>query len=130
MAWIAFASVPTILVVMLAMGQLEARLLPPNPDPNADLDRIRADVGLRAEPDTRADTGARPSADPRADTGARPSADPRADTGARPSADPQADTGARAGVGRRAEPPAGRADAALRWEVVVGRIDGREGART
>lgn len=31
MAWIAFASVPAMLVVMLAMGHLEARLLPRNP---------------------------------------------------------------------------------------------------
>jgi hypothetical protein len=31
MAWIAFACVPAMLVVMLAMGHLEARLLPPSP---------------------------------------------------------------------------------------------------
>lgn len=31
MVWIAFASLPTILVVMLAMGRLEARLLPRTP---------------------------------------------------------------------------------------------------
>ncbi|HEX6471284.1 MAG TPA: hypothetical protein VF069_19440 [Streptosporangiaceae bacterium] len=31
MAWIAFACVPAMLVVMLAMGHLEARLLPPTP---------------------------------------------------------------------------------------------------
>lgn len=36
MAWIAFASVPTILVVMLAMGQIEERLLPQTPPPNGE----------------------------------------------------------------------------------------------
>ena len=31
MAWIAFATVPTMFVVMVAMGQLEERLLPQPP---------------------------------------------------------------------------------------------------
>ena len=105
MAWIAFASVPTILLMMLAMGHLEARLLPGTPDPNADLDRIRADLGIRAEAGTRADTDARPDAAARPEASAHPKVSARADTG-------------------------GRADAAPRWEVVVGRVDGREEART
>jgi hypothetical protein len=124
MAWIAFASVPTILVVMLAMAQLEARWLPQTPDPNADLDRIRADLGPRADAGTRADTGARPAPGTRADPGAR------ADVGRQADPNRQADPSRRTDPSRRAEPPAGRADTALRWEVVVGRIDGREGART
>jgi hypothetical protein len=44
MTWIAFASVPTILVAMLAMGQLEARLLPQSSLPrDGDDDRADAD---------------------------------------------------------------------------------------
>jgi hypothetical protein len=66
MAWIAFASVPAALVLMLAMGQLEARLLPRTPPPNGAGDPIGAvDAGHRTwviryvQPDTgaRADAG-------------------------------------------------------------------------
>jgi hypothetical protein len=49
MAWIAFASVPTILVVMLAMGHLEARLLPQTPARNGDGDPIRVDMASPAD---------------------------------------------------------------------------------
>jgi hypothetical protein len=53
MAWIAFASVPIMLVVMLAMGQLEARLLPRTPPEDGygldGLEPIRAAVALHWE---------------------------------------------------------------------------------
>jgi hypothetical protein len=45
MAWIAFASVPTMFVVMLAMGQLEAWLLPRTPPDNNRYDQVRAGAG-------------------------------------------------------------------------------------
>jgi hypothetical protein len=48
MAWLAFAAVPTMFVVMLAMGQLEERLLPQTPPRTADDDddAIRAGAAL------------------------------------------------------------------------------------
>jgi hypothetical protein len=63
MTWIAFGSVPTILVAMLAMGRLEARLLPqpPQPPPNGAGDPIRAEATPRAaDTDTDIDTGTGP----------------------------------------------------------------------
>jgi hypothetical protein len=94
MAWIAFASVPTILVVMLAMGQLEARLLPTTPLRNVDDDGSAAASGDGARADAGAGAGGQ----------------------------------MRAGAGRRAG--AGPAASGLRWEVVVGPVEGREEART
>ena len=57
MAWIAFASVPTILVVMLAMGQLEARLLPTTPLRNGDDDGSGAAAGNGARAEAGAGAG-------------------------------------------------------------------------
>jgi hypothetical protein len=48
MTWIAFGSVPTILMAMLAMGRLEARLLPQTPPPDGAGDPIRTAAASRA----------------------------------------------------------------------------------
>jgi len=61
MAWIAFACVPTMLVVMLAMAQLEDWMLPQapsrpgHPDPAAGPDTDDHPEDLRARADLRAD---------------------------------------------------------------------------
>ncbi|HEU5156810.1 MAG TPA: hypothetical protein VFU43_07415 [Streptosporangiaceae bacterium] len=115
MAWIAFASVPTVLVVMLAMGQLEAWLLPRTPPGEDERDLIGPAAGRRAGAGRPQGAGHRPAP--------MPAPAPTAVPAPAPAPAPARANGP--GPGFRPQP-----EARTRWEIPAAAVRSRQEART